>query len=322
MIKVIRTVDDMDKALIGATIYISGPITGVVNYKENFAEAENLLTGAGKIAINPAYMPEGLPYDDYFPICYAEIAVSSALCFLSDYSKSTGAAREAKKARNNKKEYWGFTFEQFLFYRDYTECSDALKRIPDSDEKARENTAKRIKAAKDGIRISGELLEGWIKKVNPPKTEIEKQNDMVVKVLRSYLYCQAQINAVCDEILKLDSRRKRITLQYREVHGGGGNDYTEAVIDNITDLENEIVARTKQLKSERAKVQIWIDALEDFRERNVLTLCYLNDKRFDVIAKELNYEYGYVRKLHRWGINKLRELFAKEITKMQKKEQK
>ena len=272
MIKVIRTVDDMNKALIGATVYISGPISGVMNYKENFAEAENLLTGAGMIAINPAYMPEGLKYDDYFPTCYAQIAVSSSLCFLPDYSKSTGAAREAKKARNNKKEYWGFTFEQFLFFRDYTEYSNVLKRIPDTDEKTREEMIKHIKATKDGIRISGELLEDWIKKVNPPKTEIEKQNDVVVKVLRSYLYCQAQINAACDEILKLDSRRKRITLQYREVHGGGGNDYTEAVIDNITDLENEIVERTKQLQSERAKVQIWIDALEDFRERNVLTL--------------------------------------------------
>ena len=322
MIKVIRTVDDMDKALIGSTVYISGPISGVMNYKENFAEAENLLTGAGQIAINPAYMPEGLKYDDYFPTCYAQIAVSNALCFLPDYSKSTGAAREAKKARNNKKEYWGFTLEQFLFYRDYKEASAVLKRVQDIDEKTRENLGKQIMAAKDGIRISGALLEDWIKKVNPPKTEIEKQNDMVVKVLRSYLYCQEQINAACDEILKLDSRRKRITLQYREVHGGGGSDYTEAVIDNITELENSIVFRTKQLQSDRAKVQIWIDALEDFRERNVLTLCYLNNKKFEDIAQELNYEYGYVRKLHRWGINKLRELFEIEITKMLKKEQK
>ena len=322
MIKVVRTVDDMAKALPGATVYISGPISGVVNYKENFAEAENLLTSAGMIAINPAYMPEGLRYDDYFPTCYAQIAVSSALCFLQDYSKSTGAAREAKKARNNKREYWGFTFEQFLFYRDYTEYSDVLKRIPESDKKTREEMAKHIETAKGGVRISGELLEGWIKKVNPPKTEIEKQNDIVVKVLRSYLHCQEQINAACDEILKLDSKRKRITLLYREVHGGGGSDYTETVIDNITELENSIMDRTKQLQSERLKVQIWIDALQDFQERDVLTLCYLNDMKFEDIAKELNYEYGYVRKLHRWGINKLRELFAKEITKMQKKEQK
>ena len=145
---------------------------------------------------------------------------------------------------------------------------------------------------------------------------------MVVKVLRSYLFCQEQINAACDEILKLDSRRKRISVLYSEVHGGGGNDYTEAVIDNITELENDIVGRTKQLQSERAKVQIWIDALEDYRERNVLTRCYLNDMKFEDIAKELSYEYGYVRKLHRRGINKLRELFTKEIEEMQKKEQK
>lgn len=322
MIKVVRTVEDMAKALPEATVYISGPITGVINYKENFAEAEQLLNGAGMKAINPAYMPEGLRYDDYFPTCYAQIAVSTALCFLPDYAKSTGAAREAKKARNNKKEYWAFTLEQFFFYRDYLNYSAVLKKIPLTDKKTGEQMAEQIKTAKDGIRVSGELLEAWIKEVNPPKTEIEKQNDIVRKVLRSYLYCQEQINANCDEIRKLDSRRKRISVLYREVHGGGGSDYTETVIDNITELENEIIARTKQLQSERAKVQIWIDALEDFRERNVLTLCYLNDMKFEDIAKELSYEYGYVRKLHRWGINKLRELFSDEIEKMQKKEQK
>lgn len=322
MIKVVRTVDDMPKALPGATVYISGPISGVVNYRENFAEAEQLLNGAGMKAINPAYMPEGLKYDDYFPTCYAQIAVSSALCFLPDYSKSTGAAREAKKARNNKKEYWGFTLEQFFFYRDYTEYSDVLKRIPETDKKTREQMAGHIKTAKDGIRVSGELLADWIKRVNPPKTEIEKQNDIVRKVLRSYLYCQGQIDAACDEIEKLDTRRKRITVQYREVHGGGGSDYTEAVIENIQKLEREIANRTKQLQSERAKVQIWIDALDDFREREVLTLCYLNDMKFEDISEKMNYEYGYIRKYHMWGINKLRELFASEIEKMQKKEQK
>ena len=322
MIKVVRTAEDMAKALPGATVYISGPITGVENYRDNFGEAELRFLAAGIIAINPAYMPEGLKYDDYFPTCYAQIAVSSAMCFLPGYSKSTGAAREAKKARNNKKEYWGFSFEQFLFYGDYTEYSNALKMIPETDKKTREQMTEHIKTAKDGIRVSGELLEDWIKEVNPPKTEIEKQNDMVVKVLRSYLFCQEQINAACDEILKLDSRRKRISVLYSEVHGGGGNDYTEAVIDNITELENDIVGRTKQLQSERAKVQIWIDALEDYRERNVLTRCYLNDMKFEDIAKELSYEYGYVRKLHRRGINKLRELFTKEIEEMQKKEQK
>ena len=89
MIKVVHVIEEMEEAIESGICYISGPISGVVNYKENFAEAERDLFDAGMIAINPAYMPEGLPYDDYFPTCYAQIGISNALCFLPGYDKST-----------------------------------------------------------------------------------------------------------------------------------------------------------------------------------------------------------------------------------------
>ena len=176
--------------------------------------------------------------------------------------------------------------------------------------------AETIKTIRDSIRIAGGLLAEWVRTVNPPKTEQQKQNDKVKKVLRSYQDCLLQIDAACDEIEKLDTRRKRITVQYREVHGGGGSDYTEAVIENIQQLEREIVEHTKQLEAERKKVQFWIDALQDYRERQVLSMCYINGMRFEKIARKLNYDPAYVRRFHSWGINKLRELFVDEIAKL------
>ena len=310
MIRVVKTVADMKQAIQSGVCYISGPISCVMNYKENFAEAENILMHAGMIAINPAYMPEGLPYDDYFPTCYAQIGISDALCFLPDYAKSTGAAREAKRAQWNKKEYWMFTLEQYYFFE---ECNNLRKTVPmvnKADKQARKYLAGRIRTAREGIRLSGSLLAEWIRKVNPPKTGIQLQNDKVKQVLRSYQDCLLQIDAACDEIEKLDVRRKRITVQYREVHGGGGSDYTEAVIENIQKLERGIVARTKKLEAERQKVQFWIDSLEDYRERQVLGLCYINGMKFEAIAEKLNYDPVHVRRLHSWGINKLRELFV------------
>lgn len=306
MIKVVKTVADMKQSIKSGVCYISGPISGVMNYKENFAEAEDLLFAAGMIAINPAYMPEGLPYDDYFPTCYAQIGISNALCFLPNYDKSTGAAREAKRAQWNKKEYWMFTLEQFWLYHDYVEQSAVAERVPESEKEAQ---MKLVKSAEDGIGISGELLAEWIRKVNPPKTEIQLQNDKVKRVLQSYQYCLHQIDAACDEIERLDTRRKRITVQYHEVHGGGGSDYTEAVIENIQKLERGIVTRTQQLEAERRKVQFWIDALEDYQERQVLGLRYLNGMKFEDIAEKLSYSIDHVRRLHGIGINKLREIW-------------
>lgn len=325
MIKFVRTAGDMIQAIRTGVCYISGPITGVKNYKENFAEAESVLMHAGMIAINPAYMPDGLKYDDYFPTCYAQIGVSNALCFLPDYNKSTGAAREAKRAQWNKKEYWAFTLEQYYFFE---ECNNLRKTGPminKADKRARKYLADRIKTAKNGIRISGALLEEWLKRVNPPKTEKQKQNDRVKRILQSYQDCLRQIDVACDEIEMLDTKRKRITVQYREVHGGSEEEYKEKVIDNITQLEREIEEHTKELQAQRRKVKIWIGMIDNQEERSIVGLCYLNGLSFKQIAKKMNFEYGYVRKMHGRAIDKLREILeeaVKKSGKKQKKEQK
>ena len=41
-------------------IYIAGPITGVVDYREKFAVAERELAKRGHVVLNPAALPEGL----------------------------------------------------------------------------------------------------------------------------------------------------------------------------------------------------------------------------------------------------------------------
>ena len=313
MIHVVNTAEDFFAVLSpGPVCYISGPITGVEEYWERFADAENMLAENSLIPINPAgAFPEGLPYEWYMNIDLRIVDQCDALCFLDGYANSNGAAREAKRADRNRKEYWAFTLEQL-------KLAEMLRSLPDTfedsseGEKQEKDVSDQKEKIKNQIALKGADLEVWIAKVNPPKTELQKQNDKVKKVLRSYLYCQRQIDAACDEITKLDRRRKRITIQYREVHGGGGSDYTEAVIDNITGLEESIVAMTKQLQSERAKVQFWIDSLEDYRERNVLTMCYINDMKFEDIAEKLNYDPVHVRRLHGWAISKLRELMINQ----------
>ena len=322
MIHVVKRVEDFFAVLNQKLVcYISGPITGVEDYWERFADAENTLAGNSLIPINPAgAFPEGLPYEWYMNIDLRIVDQCDAICFLDGYANSNGAGREAKRADRNRNEYWAFTLEQLKCYRGYCYVASCLdletKKSREPDKELVKKLETESEEHKKKIAREGAALGAWIAKANPPKTEIQKQNDKVKKVLRSSLYCQRQIDAACDEITKLDSRRKRITIQYREVHGGGGSDYTEAVIDNITGLEESIVAMTKQLQSERAKVQFWIDSLEDYRERNVLTMCYINDMKFEDIAEKLNYNHDHVRRLHGRGISKLREVFADEIAKM------
>lgn len=53
-------------------IYISGPITGVCNYKKRFVTAENDLHELGHVALNPAMLPFGLTEAEYMRVLYGE----------------------------------------------------------------------------------------------------------------------------------------------------------------------------------------------------------------------------------------------------------
>ncbi|MBQ5343782.1 MAG: DUF4406 domain-containing protein, partial [Acidaminococcaceae bacterium] len=216
MIKVVKALDDFKEVMKEKTIcYISGPITGVEDYWNRFLVAEHMLAEKDLFAINPAgAFPEGLPYEWYMDVDMKLVDKCESICFLDGYEKSNGAAREAKRADWSRKDYWAFTLKQFKVYCDYLSATIELSPYASTamKQKVEQEIQEKQGDAKKTVAKEGAALEAWILKANPPKTEIQKQNDKVKKVLRSYLYCQRQIDAACDEITKLDTRRKRITV--------------------------------------------------------------------------------------------------------------
>ena len=78
-------------------IYVSGGITGVEKYKENFHRAQTELEKQGHEVINPALYGETLPtltYKDYMRIGLNFIDMCDAIYMLKDWEKSCGANRE------------------------------------------------------------------------------------------------------------------------------------------------------------------------------------------------------------------------------------
>lgn len=85
----------MERSMI---LYLSGPITGVDNYRETFRAAKSQLVTKGYKVINPAEMDgvlhEGANYEDFLDIDLALLAKADVLVQLPDWEHSRGANRE------------------------------------------------------------------------------------------------------------------------------------------------------------------------------------------------------------------------------------
>ena len=78
-------------------VYISGGITGIEDFYNNFERAEKYLESIGHKVINPAKINNILPditYEQYMNIDLAMLKSSDAIYMLDGWQKSLGANRE------------------------------------------------------------------------------------------------------------------------------------------------------------------------------------------------------------------------------------
>lgn len=77
-----------------ATVYISGPITGVEKYWEAFERAEDELAGKGWVVLTPSRHPQGLTNAQYMRMDLAMIDSADVVFFLPGWENSRGARLE------------------------------------------------------------------------------------------------------------------------------------------------------------------------------------------------------------------------------------
>ena len=82
-------------------VYVAGPITGQLDYRKKFKEAEKMLQEKGHIVINPSNLPNGLAF--YMSICKAMIDQADAVYFMDGWKYSEGSVIEESYAKKKKK---------------------------------------------------------------------------------------------------------------------------------------------------------------------------------------------------------------------------
>lgn len=85
-------------------VYLSGPITGVPDYKERFKKAQRELWAQGfSWVINPAevisHLPYGMEYRQIMDVCYCLMSKCDTVVFLPEWQRSTGCQMELRYAQ-------------------------------------------------------------------------------------------------------------------------------------------------------------------------------------------------------------------------------
>lgn len=79
--------------------FISGPVTGVEDYREKFKKAEAELLEQGYTVMNPAVLPAGFEWEEYMVITLAMLCSCDAIYMLPGWEHSKGATMEYKYAK-------------------------------------------------------------------------------------------------------------------------------------------------------------------------------------------------------------------------------
>lgn len=80
-------------------VFISGPITGVEDYREKFKKAEMELLEKGYTVMNPAVLPAGFEWREYMLITILMLCPCDAIYMLSGWEHSKGATLEYQYAK-------------------------------------------------------------------------------------------------------------------------------------------------------------------------------------------------------------------------------
>ena len=127
--------------------------------------------------------------------------------------------------------------------------------------------------------------------------------------LENYRRNEIAIEKLKNEITRIDARLKGGSHSYSSDKVKSSDDnLNEKLMAECLDKRNKMNNDIVMNEHVRADLVLMITSMSDYRYIDVLYKRYIECKRFELIAVEMNYDYDYVRKLH----VKALEVFAQD----------
>lgn len=127
--------------------------------------------------------------------------------------------------------------------------------------------------------------------------------------LEKYRRNEIAIEKLKNEITRIDARLKGGSYSYSSDKIKSSDDnLNEKLMAECLDKRNKMNNDIVMNENVRADLVLKITSMSDYRYIDVLYKRYIECKRFELIAVEMNYDYDYVRKLH----VKALEVFAQD----------
>lgn len=132
----------------------------------------------------------------------------------------------------------------------------------------------------------------------------------VSRKLKDYFYLQLRIKAKEERIKKLQELAVSVGgISYEEKHNpnrpqSGGY---ESKVEDIALMEEDLRKDVRELRRRTKEVEAIISTVEDERDKTLLELRYIRSKKFNAIAKEMNYSVDRIYQIHREVLHRLEQ---------------
>lgn len=132
--------------------------------------------------------------------------------------------------------------------------------------------------------------------------------------LSQYKHLDAEIKLKEEQKKRLEELAESISSVI-DPRGTGISDKVGWTVAKLVDAENEIREMIDSLIALKSNIEKAIEAVEDIKLRQILTLRYINGHTFEQIAEEMDYSCMQIFRLHERALSDINRQISKSCEK-------